>query len=153
MHNEPSNQNYTDPDKIEEHFENMNTLYGSKDLFISINACKKRNLITKGQAQVLHDFRVKFRNAFGHADPTKIFGETRKEIRIFNPLVHNQFQRAEVKVANFPFLQDTTQKEIADEECVNYFKYVDTIIREVIPKLFTRDPVTKLGSIYKKSTI
>jgi hypothetical protein len=136
MHNKPSNQNYTDAAEIEQHFENMNNQFGSIVLHKTITACHEKNLISNEQAQKLHEFREKFRNAFGHADPKKIFGETKKVVGIFNPLVHTEVQRTEVKVANFPFLQDTTQKQIADDECVNYFRYVDSIIRDVMPKLF-----------------
>lgn len=71
MHNEPSNQNYTDAREIEEHFENMNNQYGSIVLHQTIDTCKDKNLISDEQAQVLHKFRDKFRNAFGHADPKK----------------------------------------------------------------------------------
>lgn len=136
MHNEPSNQNYSDAAEIEQHFENMNNQFGSIDLHKTITACHEKNLINDEQAQKLHEFREKFRNAFGHADPKKIFGETKKVVAIFNPLIHTEFQTTKVKVANFPFLQDTTQKQIADEECVNYFRYVDSMIKDVMPKLF-----------------
>ncbi|MEJ7626157.1 MAG: hypothetical protein WKF35_04800 [Ferruginibacter sp.] len=136
MHNEPTNQNYTDAAEIEAHFENLNNQYGGMILQNTIDACVGNGLITDEQGANLHEFRKKFRNAFGHADPKKTFGETKKRIGIFNPFVHEEFQFSEVKVANFPFLQDKTQKEIANNECVNYFRYVDSVIKEVMPKLF-----------------
>ena len=136
MHNEPNNQNYTDTTEIEAHFENLNNLYGGEILNNTINACVDKGLISSEQGQNLHEFKKKFRNAFGHADPKKIFGDTKKRVGIYNPFVHKEFKFTEVKVANFPFLQDTTQKEIANSECVNYFRYVDYVIKDVMPKLF-----------------
>jgi hypothetical protein len=136
MHSEPSNQNYTDAAEIEAHFENLNNQYGGMMLNRTIDTCAEKGLITAEQASKLHDFRGKFRNAFGHADPQKTFGERKKRVGIFNPYVHNEVQAAEVKVANFPFLQDTTQKQIADSEGVDYFRYVDGVIKDVMPKLF-----------------
>lgn len=136
MHNEPTDQNYTDGAQIEAHFENLNNQYGGMILQNTINACLAKGLITTEQVTNLHEFRKKFRNAFGHADPNKTFGETKKRIGIFNPIIHEKVKFSEVKVANFPFLQDTTQKAIANNECVNYFRYVDNVIKEVMPKLF-----------------
>ena len=136
MHSEPSNQNYTDAAEIEAHFENLNNQYGGMVLQKTIDACANKGLIKEEQATTLHDFRNKFRNAFGHADPKKTFGETKKKVGIFNPFVHTEVQVSEVKVANFPFLQDTTQKQIADNDGTDYFRYVDSVIKDVMPKLF-----------------
>ncbi len=135
-YNEPNNQNYTDTAEIEAHFENLNNLYGGEILNNTIYACVEKELISDEQGQKLHEFRKKFRNAFGHADPKKTFGETKKRVGIYNPFVHKEFKFTDVKVANFPFLQYTTQKEIANSECVNYFRFVDGVIKDVMPKLF-----------------
>ncbi len=80
-------------------------------------------------SQIKKDYRE-------HADPKKTFGETTKRVGIYNPFVHEELKFTEVKVANFPFLQDTTQKEIANSECETYFRFVDGVIKDVMPKLF-----------------
>ncbi|MCB0508950.1 MAG: hypothetical protein KDD21_11690, partial [Bacteroidetes bacterium] len=136
--NEPNNQNYTDISQIENHFENMNNLHGNKLLYETITACQAKKLISDEQAEKLNEYRQNLRNAFSHADSNKTFGETKKIVGIFNPFVHNEIQSKEVKVANFPFLQDTTQKQIADKECVTYFKYVDSVIKSITPNLFIK---------------
>ena len=45
MHNEPSNQNYTDAAEIEQHFENMNNQFGSIVLHKTITACHEKILL------------------------------------------------------------------------------------------------------------
>lgn len=137
FHVEPSSQNYTNTEEIERHFKKINRIHGGKDLSDTINNCCSKGLITKEQKNILHNYRDQFRNAFGHAEPNKTFGLAEKEVIIFNPLVHNRVpDPVKVKVADFPFLYDYKQKEIADQNSVQYFEYVDNLIKDVLPKLF-----------------
>lgn len=137
FHVEPTSQNYTDAEEIEKHFKEMNRIYGGKDLSDTINNCCSKGLITREQKNILHGYRDQFRNAFGHAEPNKIFGQTEKEVIVFNPFIHSKVpEPVKVKVADFPFLHDHQQKEIAEENCGKYFEYVDRLIKSVLPKLF-----------------
>ena len=54
--------------------------YNSKNLYQSIEAAYKANLITDEQKDQLHVIRDAFRNAYSHADKEKIHGD--KEIPI-----------------------------------------------------------------------
>jgi len=86
MHNESSNQNYTDASEIEQHFENMNNQFGNIVLHKTISACHEKKLITDEQSQKLNKFREIFRNAFGHADPNKELKVTESIPEILNQI-------------------------------------------------------------------
>ncbi len=136
MHGEPSTQNYTNAGSIQQHFAQLNKKYANMNLSTTINECFNKGLINEEQKNTLHKFRKDFRNAFGHANPVQIFGDKKKTVGIFNPFVHTKVKFSEVKVANFPFLQNTTQKQICDKEGIEYFRRVDSLIREILPKIF-----------------
>jgi hypothetical protein len=138
FHVKPSTQNYTDAKEIEAHFKKMNEMHGNKDLHDTINNCCTKGLISKDEKLQLHIFREKFRNAFGHAQPDKTFGQVEKKVLVFNPMKHVEIPKPEmVKISDFPFFHDYKQKEIADSNCGEYFCYVDSLIKRVLPNLFT----------------
>ena len=137
FHVEPSTQDYTEAKEIEAHFNKMNELHGNKDLHDTINNCCSKGLISKEEKLQLHIFREKFRNAFGHAQPDKTFGQSEKKVLVFNLMKNVEIPKPEVvKITDFPFLHDYKQKEIADTNCGEYFSYVDNLIKGVLPKLF-----------------
>lgn len=138
MQTEPNNQNFTDAAKIQSHYAELNRQYQNVNLVDLIQRFFDKGYIDENERTTLDEFRKVFRNAFGHADPKKTFGETTKKVAVFNPFVHTEFQMSEVKVKDFQFVQDTEQKKICDTQGLDYFIFIDKIIIRTLGKIFNR---------------
>jgi hypothetical protein len=99
-------------------------------------ACTKR-LISKDQKKVLHEMRIRFRNAYGHSDKEKTFGQDTI------PVTGMKFRESEIRVgeesepeiAKFPIGQGIIQALKAQEEAPKYYLYIDKLAREIRVKL------------------
>lgn len=120
--------------------------YGNKDMWETIDFAFKFGLITTDQETKLKDYKNKFRNSWGHADPYGMFGDkviTGKklsfsqgdDIELFLENVFSEDNKEEYEVKNFFPAQGIIQVQLANELCVSYFKEVDKIIREMLQKI------------------
>jgi hypothetical protein len=125
-------------DNLEEHFSDGIKNYTNKDMSETIRAAKSAGLLTKEQWKELDKIREDFRNAFGHADSSKIFKTT--EIGLTGVSIDdNQFKTDEkksVKISNIPIIQGLLKIEFAKKNAIPYFLYIDELIRITLPRLF-----------------
>lgn len=120
--------------------------YDSQKMNDTINYAYDEGLLTEIQKTTLHTYRKKIRNAWGHAEGNKIFGgetiDSRfvgfnkgDNIETFMENIFSNTNREQFQVENFIPVQGLIQKQLADRECVPYFKEVDKIIREMREKI------------------
>ncbi len=102
--------------------------YNDKDLFYNINRACSEGIITKSEKQMLHKFRNDFRNAFSHADMDKTFKNATGFFALgkFSGALPTEF--AELKIADVPPLQGLFQQNMAKQNAISYFLFIDEII-------------------------
>lgn len=119
-------------------FEESKEIYGYK-LNTCINKARKEGVISNTEKKLLHDFRIKFRNPFSHADKGKMFAD--KEIPLQTVQLENgdfKFGSAEIeKITNLPFTHGPIQYHYAEQNAMPYFVYLDEIIRKTMGKVFS----------------
>ncbi len=118
-----------------------------KDLSYLINKSCSEGIITKEQKKVLHEFRDKFRNAYGHADADKTFGSSTISVSGMKLDGNNNIVSDPPQVnliAQLLPIQGLLQVKFAEMEAIPYFKSLDEIIRHakfiVIPSAVS-DPL------------
>ncbi len=112
--------------------------YNSNDMDKNINAACRQGIITKDDKKMLHRFRENFRNAYSHADASKIH----KDVAV--PLVGAQVgedgfqveQSQDALVAMLPMLQGILQTKHAEANALPYFQYVDSLIRRTRKNIY-----------------
>lgn len=116
-------------------------LYADKNLDDNINRACTLGLITKEQKKKLHDIQQTFRNAYGHADKGKTFGEATVPVEA----VHFTGERVvrdgkkEVRLADLLIFQGIFQVIYAEKDAVPYYLYIDSLARQIIAKLFPQE--------------
>lgn len=104
----------------------------------TIRKAKSLGLLTKEQWKELEKIREDFRNAFGHADSSKIFKDS--EIGLTGVSIAEDRLKADekksVKIANIPIIQGLLKIRFAESNAIPYFLYIDDLIRITLPKLF-----------------
>lgn len=116
-------------------------LYADKNLDDNINRACTLGLITKEQKNKLHDIQQTFRNAYGHADKGKTFGEATVPVEA----VHFTGERVvrdgkkEVRLADLLIFQGIFQVIYAEKDAVPYYLYIDSLARQIIAKLFPQE--------------
>jgi len=125
-------------DNLEEHFSGGIKNYINKDMSDTIRAAKSLGLLTKDQWRELDKIREDFRNAFGHADSSKIFKDS--EIGLTGvSIADDKFKADEnksVKISNVPIIQGSLKIKFAESNAIPYFLYIDELIRSTLLKLF-----------------
>ncbi len=143
IYKESSEKNKTDGDSkkivksIEGHFKESIDNYIDKDMSQTIAKAKSVGIFTKEQWKVLDEIRENYRNAFGHADSKKIFKDT--EINLTGLSTDdNKFLVEEpisTKIANMPIIQGLLKIKFAEAHSIEYFSFIDNLIRETLPKV------------------
>ena len=112
--------------------------YIDKDMSQTISRAKSIGIFTKDQWKRLDEIRENYRNAFGHADSRKIFGNS--EIELTGMSTEENKLRVEEpiskKIADMPIIQGLMKYKFAEAHSVEYFSYIDNLIRETLPKVF-----------------
>jgi hypothetical protein len=112
--------------------------YADKNLGFTINQACKGGLISKEQKGKLHKIRKAYRNAYGHADKEKLFGDATTPIEAVrlegDQMVHEP--TVEARMADFLIGQGVFQAAYAEQDARPYFLYVDGLARQIISKLF-----------------
>lgn len=129
IHNEQV-KDVVDLNAIIEHYKTQVEAFGGKDLSVIINKCRNVGLLSKEQAKLLHEIREKVRNPFSHADIKQTFGDQKIRIGFGNMLIPDSFKSGEFELSSLVFMHGKAQKDIADNNALDYFKIVDKLIRE-----------------------
>jgi len=114
------------------------SLYADKNLDHTINRACTLGLITKEQKNKLHNIRQTFRNAYGHADKGKTFGEAAipaEAVRFTGDQAVRDGKR-EVPLADLLIFQGVFQAIYAEKDAVPYYLFIDNLARQIIAKLF-----------------
>lgn len=104
----------------------------NKDLSYVINKSCNEGIITKEHKKILHEFRVKFRNAYGHADAEKTFGDSKVSVQGVKIDENKNLVTEQPKmelISNLLIGQGIMQAMIAEMEAIPYFETLDEIIR------------------------
>lgn len=120
--------------------------YGTKDMWQTISYAFKFGLITVEEKVKLENYKNKFRNAWGHADPYGMFGDKKitgkkvsfskeDDIEAFLKNAFSEEDKEEYEIKEFLPAQGIIQAQLANELCVSYFKDVDKIIRAMLQKI------------------
>lgn len=124
-----------------ETFSKPNEKYSSLPLGNSIEKCKKENLITINEKNILFDkIRELMRNGFSHSDPSKILKDLPDEIPSYQGTFSNP---QDVKEINFnhkiiPVFQSMQMDEFAKENAFEYFKFVFRLMKNIDDRLKTK---------------
>lgn len=109
--------------------------YMGKNLNETINMACGQELISKDAAEILHEYRARFRNAFFHADLQAMFGHQT------TPVTGADFGTSEVEQDNIPIhslplIWGEAMWQNASANAIPYFIEVDGLIRETLTKVF-----------------
>ena len=109
--------------------------YSDKDLSDTINMACTQGLISKKAKKSLHVCRERLRNAFFHADMKKMFGD------MTTPVTGADFAKLEIEqddvpIPALPLLFGEALWQNAQANAIPYFREVDGLIRETLPKVF-----------------
>lgn len=109
--------------------------YMRKKLNATIDAANKLKLIDNDTKERLHGFRNKFRDPFFHADIQSMFGD--KSIPVTGlDFGTREMEKGDVPIGSLPLLLGEAIWQNAEANAIPYFKEVDALIRETLPKVF-----------------
>lgn len=115
--------------------------YGKETLSNNINEAHKLGLISSEESDLLHSFRKKFRNPFGHSDKEGTFGN--HSIPIIGATLHGtelvNRPEVEAEIAKMPIIHGVVQAQIAEIEAPSYFKKMDSFVRKLKERVFSND--------------
>ncbi len=113
--------------------------YSGNSLENNINAACTQKLITKEEKKQLKAIRSRFRDAFSHGDVDKTFGESETTVQAVKFGEGSEGikvgQEENVQIAEFLLSAGIHQIELAKENAVPYFLYVDRLARSMIEKV------------------
>lgn len=110
--------------------------YLRQPLKVTIDTAQNQGLIDEDTAVRLHTCREQIRNAFFHADMEMMRGD---QTSLF---VHVDFCTGRIEgptalpIANVPLVMGEEMWQTARVNAIPYFKQVDGLIRETLPKVF-----------------
>ena len=115
--------------------------YGKEKLSNNIAEAHRVGLINGEEADILHFFRKKFRNPFGHSDKEGIFGELSVPVTGATLQGVELIARPEVdaEMAKMPIFHGIVQAQIAEIEAPRYFKKMDKFVRNLKGRVFPND--------------
>lgn len=112
-----------------------NKEYMQMNLSNTINEACKQKLIDTETKNMLHLFRERFRNSFFHADMQKMFGEQTIPVTSIN-CETSKIEHNDIPIKSIPLLLGDGLWQNAQANATPYFKKVDELIRETLPKVF-----------------
>ncbi|MEW6236498.1 MAG: hypothetical protein AB1656_14015 [Candidatus Omnitrophota bacterium] len=101
----------------------------------TINTASKQGLINDTTKKELHEIRERFRNAFFHAEMKSMFGDQTTPMSCAD-FRTGEIQHDNVAIRSLPLLLGEALWQIAQANAIPYFKKVDALIRETLPKVF-----------------
>lgn len=109
--------------------------YMRMKLYCTINEACEQDLIDATKRDELHKFRERFRNAFFHADMQMMFGDQTTFVTGAD-FGTQEIEQGDVAIRSLPLLLGEALWQNAEENAIPYFKEVDSLIRETLPKVF-----------------
>lgn len=106
------------------------------ELGTTISMARKHGLITKKAKEALDEFRGRFRNAFFHADMHAMFGDQTISVTMADIGTFKIEEPQEMPIRELPFLLGEAMWRNAKANAIPYFKTVDGLIRDTLPKIF-----------------
>jgi hypothetical protein len=106
----------------------------------NINAACSQGLITKDEKKELDRIRHELRNPYSHADPNPIHKDKAIPMQGVT-LTDNGFnaeQENMMDILRMPYIQGIAQVHHAEATAFPYFKYVDELVRNVLPRVFPK---------------
>lgn len=101
----------------------------------TINVACKQRLINDTTKQELHEYRERFRNAFFHADMQKMFGDQTTPVTGLD-FGEREIEHNDVAIQSLPLLLGEALWQNARANAIPYFRRVDALIRDTLPKVF-----------------
>lgn len=103
----------------------------------TIDEACKQGLINDTTKQELHEYRNRFRNAFFHADMQKMYGNQTTPVTGVD-FGEREIEYNDVAIRSLPMLLGEALWQNAQLNAIPYFKRVDALIRETMPKVFPK---------------
>lgn len=113
--------------------------YDGKNLYQTIEVAHKEDLISKDQKDQLHEFRDDYRNAYSHAQKSKIHKDREIPIQGVHLEEGGEFKfdpETAHKIVDLPFIHGQAQYYHAKAHAPAYFWYVNDLVWQVKDKLF-----------------
>jgi hypothetical protein len=132
IYNEHGKKQIKDASTINDLYGPATKKYNNKDLSDTINMACTKGFITKEEKKSLHEFRDRFRNAFGHSDMDKMFKDTKIPFVLGKLSDINKSEIGEARLSEVPFLQGIAQEGFAERYALEYFNFVDNMIKNKI---------------------
>lgn len=129
IYSETSNKQFSTIDELNQQFRPASLKYMSKDLNNTIEIACSKKFITKSEKKILHNYRVRIRNGFSHADASKIFKDMKVPIAKGNFVMNSPIELGEVDLEHVPFLHGIFQDKLAENISFEYYSFVLEIIK------------------------
>lgn len=110
--------------------------YMRLNLYKTIDLAHEQGLISEEKKDTLDKFRKRFRNAFFHADMQSMFEDQTTPITGVDFGSFEIEGPSEVPIHSLPLLLGEAMWQNARANAIPYFKEVDALIRETLPKVF-----------------
>jgi hypothetical protein len=110
--------------------------YSRMKLYNTIEAAFAQGLISEKTKDDLHEFRMRFRNSFSHADMQAMFGDETTPLTGADFVTQDIEGPNEIPIRDVPLLMGEAIWQTAKANGINYFQYVDAMIRHTLPKVF-----------------
>jgi hypothetical protein len=120
------------------------TRYGSLNLGNSILQCRKEDLISETEKNILSDtIRELMRNGFSHADTSKVLANLPDEMPMFQGNLSGPMVLQEISMNHkiIPPLQAIHMETFAKVNAVNYFKYVFKLLENIENRIIKMNSV------------
>lgn len=107
--------------------------YGKAKLSQNINEANKLGLINDEESELLHSFRKKFRNPFGHSDKEDTFGDLSVPVSVATLQDSKLISQPKVvvKIEKMPIFHGLAQVQLAEIDAPEYFRKMDRLVRKV----------------------
>ncbi len=116
-------------------FEEAVDKFDHLDLEETINRSCTATIISKDEKKQLKNYKNNYRNAYGHAEKKKLFGDDSIKLANFSFDNSTPIETFTVEASTFYIMHGEMQKDKALKEAIPYFLYVDTILcREEIKR-------------------
>ena len=116
--------------------------YANNSLENNINAACTQGRISKEEKRQLKGFRDRFRDAFGHADPDKTFGDSEVSVQAMKLGAAEEEggvsvgPRESVQIADFLMTRGIHQVELARFYSADYFLNIDDLVHKIFDKVY-----------------
>ena len=125
--------------ELTEYFSAIMTKYNSQNLIFTINMAHSLGIINHAQKIKLHEYRNSMRNAYSHADQKKMYNDQEISVQLLTVNTEEGIKikdKSNEQIFNMPFVHSISQMYHAENYSIEYFIYLDSVIRYSIPIIF-----------------